>query len=129
MLVLEELDISEGQYESALKISDDEDFQLHMKRLTDLHLINNYFYVGPLTWEANIDMQLAFEYYKAITYLFSYLSKEEDECSLAMKQAFNKTLEKAASWYEQMKSVAYAYSSKRELAATSCKTHYARTIA
>ena len=62
MLVLEELDISEGQYESALKISDDEDFQLHMKRLTDLHLINNYFYVGLLTWEANIDMQLAFKY-------------------------------------------------------------------
>ena len=62
MLVLEELDISEGQYESALKISDDEDFQLHMKRLTDLHLINNYFYVGLLTWEANIDMQLAFTY-------------------------------------------------------------------
>ena len=44
----------------------------------------------------------------------SYLSKEEDECSQAMKQAFKETLEKRASYYEQMKTIAHAYSSKRE---------------
>ena len=55
-----------------------------------------------------------FNYYKAITYMCSYLSKEEDEFSQAMKQAFKETLESGASYYEQMKSVAHAYSSKRE---------------
>ena len=44
----------------------------------------------------------------------SYLSKEEDECSQAMKQAFKETLESGASYYGQMKSVAHAYSSKTE---------------
>ena len=55
-----------------------------------------------------------FNYYKAITYISSYLSKEEDECSQAVKQAFRETLEKGASYYEQMKTIAHAYSSKRE---------------
>ena len=43
----------------------------------------------------------------------SYLSKQEDECSQAMKQALKEFLEKGAGSYEQMKSVAHAYSSKR----------------
>ena len=37
----------------------------------------------------------------------SYLSKQEDECSQAMKQALKES-------YEQIKSLAHAYSSKRE---------------
>ena len=44
----------------------------------------------------------------------SYLSKQEDECSQAMKQAFKESLERGAGSYEQMKSVAHAYVSKRE---------------
>ena len=34
----------------------------------------------------------------------SYLSKEEDECSQAMKQAVKETLDSGVSYYEQMKS-------------------------
>ena len=44
----------------------------------------------------------------------SYISKEEGECSQAMKQAFKETFEKVASYYEQMKAIAHAYSSKRK---------------
>ena len=44
----------------------------------------------------------------------SYLSKQEDECSQAMKQAFKESQERGAESYEQMKSVAHAYLSKRE---------------
>ena len=44
----------------------------------------------------------------------SYLSKQEDEYSQAMKQALKEFLEKGAGSYEQMKSVAHAYSSKLE---------------
>ena len=58
----------------------------------------------------------------------SYLLKEEYECSPAMGQAFNETLEKEVSCYEQMKSVAHTYSSKRDFVARSCIPHYARTI-
>ena len=99
---------------SALQISDDQDFQLHLKRPTDSCFVNNYFDGGHLASEANINIQPVFNYYKAITYISSYLSKEEDECSQAVKQAFRETLEKGASYYEQMKTIAHAYSSKRE---------------
>ena len=88
--VLEEINISEEEYKSALQISDDQDFQFHLKRPT------------------------VFNHYKAITYMCSYLSKEENECSQAMKQAFKETLEKGTSYYEQIKTVAHVSSSKRE---------------
>ena len=112
--VLEELGINEVEYESTLKILDDLGFQLHLKRPTDSCFVNNYFDIGLLAWEPNIDIQPVLNYYKALTYMCSYLSKEEDECSQAMKQALKETLESGASYYEQMKSVAHAYSSKRE---------------
>ena len=44
----------------------------------------------------------------------SYLSKQEDECSQTVKQALKKSLEKDSRSYEQMKSVAHAYSSECE---------------
>ena len=44
----------------------------------------------------------------------SYLSKQEDECSQAIKQDFKESLERVTGSYEQMKSVVHAYVSKRE---------------
>ena len=55
-----------------------------------------------------------FNYYKAIIYICSYLSKGEDECSQVIKKAFKETLEKGTSYYEQMKATAHAYLSKNE---------------
>ena len=112
--VLKELDISAEEYENALKISDDNSFQLHLRRPTDSCFVNNYFDIGLLAWEANIDMQPVFDYYIAVTYMCSHLSKQEDECSESMKQAFKESLQKEAGSYEQMKSVAHAYASKCE---------------
>ena len=50
----------------------------------------------------------------------SYLSKQEDECSQATKQAFKESLEGGTRSYEQMKSAAHAYVSMRE-----CSLHEA----
>ena len=55
-----------------------------------------------------------FDYYKAVIYICSYPSKQEDECPQDMKQAFKESLERGAGSCEQMKSVAYVYVSKRE---------------
>ena len=74
--------------------------------------MNNYFDIGLLAWEANIGSQPIFDYYKAVIYMCRYLSRQEDECSQAMKQAPKESLEKGAGSYEQMKSVVHAYSSK-----------------
>ena len=81
---MKELNISEEEYENALKISDDNGFQLHPRRLTNSCFVNNYFDKGLLAWEANIDIQPVFDYHKAVTYMCNYLSKQEDECSQAM---------------------------------------------
>ena len=48
--ILAENGIKEEQYENVLKISDDNDFQIHLRRrLTDFYIINNYFDINLLT--------------------------------------------------------------------------------
>ena len=46
------------EYESALKISEGQDYQLHMKLPTDTCFVYNYFDVGLSAWEANIECLL-----------------------------------------------------------------------
>ena len=79
--VLIERDINVEEYEDALRISDDKEFQLHLRRPTDSCFVNNHFDIGLFAWKANIDIQTVFGYYKTITYMCCYLSKREDECS------------------------------------------------
>ena len=85
---MEELSITEQEYENALKMSDDNSYQLHKRQPTDSCFLNNYFDIDLLAWEANIDIQSMFDFDKAVTYMCCYLSKQEDEYSQAMKQAF-----------------------------------------
>ena len=91
--VLEELDINEVEYESALRIFDNENFQLRLSRPTNSCFFNNYFDIVLLAWEANIDIKPVFNYHKAVTHICSYLSKEENEGSQSMKQALRGTVE------------------------------------
>ena len=112
--VLNELGIDEFEYERALGISHDNGFQLHLKCPTNSCFVNNYFDVGLLAWEANMDIQPVFNHYKVVTNMCSYLSKQEEECSQAMKQAVKEVFENNLDNYQQMKRVAHAYSSKRE---------------
>ena len=92
--VLEEINITEEEYKSALKISDDQDFQFHHK--CPFLLCQKLLDFGLLAWKANIDIQPVFNYNKTVTYMWSYLSKEEDECLQTIKQAFKETLEKGS---------------------------------
>ena len=84
--VLEELNITKQKFENALKITDDNSYQLHLRRPTDSYFVNNYFAIDLLAWETNIDIQPVFYYYKTVTYMWSCLSKQEEECSQAMNQ-------------------------------------------
>ena len=67
-----------------------------------------------LAREANTDIPPVFDYCKAIAFMCSYLSKQEDECSQAMKPAFKESLGSNVGSYAQMKSVTHVYVSKRE---------------
>ena len=87
-------------------ISDDNDFQIHYKRPANSCFMNNYFCDGLMVWEANMDIQPIFNQYKEVAYMCAYLSKSENECSVAMEQAVRDAFEEELNNYEQMKSVA-----------------------
>ena len=113
--VLESLDISLADYEDALSISTDEnDFQVHLKRDTNSCFVNNYFEEGLLAWQANIDLQPVFNHYKAVQYMCSYFSKTETSSSNAMKEALAQCKELDKDKFETMRKIAQAYSDNRE---------------
>ena len=109
------LNIKKEDYYKALSVSDDDDFQIHLRRTPNSCFVNNYFCYGLLAWEANIDIQPVFNYYKAVTYMCAYLSKSEDECSQAMNQAAKEAYENNLDTYEKMKAISKAYVTKREV--------------
>ena len=104
--ILAEISVTEREYYSALSISSDSDFQIHLKRQPNACFINNFFSEGLQAWQANIDIQPVFNHYKAVTYMCAYFSKAEDETSEAMKQAAKEALSTSK--------IAKAYSTKRE---------------
>ena len=112
--ILAELLITEQEYYHALAISADTDFQIHLKRFPNSCFINNYFIDGLRAWEANLDIQPVFNHYKAVSYMCAYFSKSEDESSEAMKQAAREAINMDHNSYEQLKSIAPAYITKRE---------------
>ena len=80
--ILASLEISKHDYEEALSISDDNDFQIHYKRPPNSCFVNNYFCDELMAWEVLVEIQPVFNHYKAVTYMCAYLSKYENECSV-----------------------------------------------
>ena len=76
-----------------------------------------------MAWEANMNIQPVFNHYKAVAYMCAYLSKSENECSVAMKQAVRDAFKKELNNYEQMKLVANAYINKRKFSIQECAYH------
>ena len=103
--ILNELGISDEDYYNALCISDDNDIQVHLKRLPTSCFVNNYLKTGLLAWEANLNIKPVFNHYKAVTYMCAYLSKTGDEGSHLMNQAFNEAMASKLTNYDRMKSI------------------------
>ena len=112
--ILQSLRISEDDYYKALSISDDRDFQIHLRRPPNSCFVNNYFDEGLMAWKANMDIQPVFNPYKAVTYTCAYFSKSENETLETMKQAVKEAFKSNKNNIEQMRSVARAYATKRE---------------
>ena len=97
-----------------MSISSDEYFQIHLKREPKACFINNYFTEGLIAWKANIDIQPAFNHYKAVTYISAYFSKAKDGTSETMKKAAKDAFKRGLSDYEKMKAIARSYTTKSE---------------
>ena len=121
--ILSLLEISKEDYEAALSISEDSDYQLYLKRPPNSCFVNNYFTDGLLAWEANIDIQPVFNHYKAVAYICACLSKREDECSQAISQALKEIFDDKLDNYQQMKPVAQSYVNKRKCSIQECVYH------
>ena len=61
-----------------------------------------------------MDIQPAFNEYKAVAYMCSYFSKSEDKCSFAMKQAAREAFDNKLDQFNTMKNILKAYTSNRE---------------
>ena len=113
--ILDELEISKDDYYRDLSISKDEDLELNLKREPNSCFADNYFDVGLKAWQANMDIQPAFNEYKAVTYVCQYFSKTEDRCSQAMKHVGKEALRTTCiNHHDTIKTIAKAYLSNRE---------------
>ena len=111
--------VSKDEYNWALSVSADSDFELHLKREVDSCFINNYFEAGIKGFRANVDLQPVFNHYKCITYVCSYFSKDETECSQAITQQ-RKPKDNNLNIRESLRKVGTAFLSCREVSAQEC---------
>ena len=109
------MNLTKDQYDDALSISNDSDFQIHLKHQLNACFINTFFEEALQGWQANVDMQPVFLHYKAVTYKCAYFSKAKDETSVAMKQAVKDPIIEKKSDFERMKAITRAYATKRGL--------------
>ena len=112
--------VSKEDYNWALSISADSDFELHLKRAVDSCFINNYFEAGIKGFRANVDLQPVFNHYKCITYVCSYFSKDETECSQAIMNAAKEAKDNNLNIRESLRKVGTAFLSCREVSAQEC---------
>ena len=112
--------VSKDEYNWALSISADSDFELHLKREVDSCFINNYFEAGIKGFRANVDLQPVFNHYKCIMYVCSYFSKDETECSQAIMNAAREAKDNSLNIRESLRKVGTAFLSCREVSAQEC---------
>ena len=112
--------VSKDEYNWALSISADSDFELHLKREVDSCFINNYFEAGIKGFRANVDLQPVFNHYKCIMYVCSYFSKDETECSQAIMNAAREAKDNNLNIRESLRRVGTAFLSCREVSAQEC---------
>ena len=118
--VFNSVNITEEQYYWALSISPDSGYELHLRRPIDSCFINNYFIAGIKGFAANVDLQPVFNHCKCITYVCSYFTKDETECSQAIMNAAKEAKKENLSIREGLKKIGAAFLSTREVSSQEC---------
>ena len=113
--IFKDIGITKEEYVAALSISSDSDFCLHLKRPVDSCFTNNYFIAGIKGFAANVDLQPVFNHYKCITYVCSYFTKDETECSQAIINAAREAKEENLNIRDGLKKIGAAFLSSREV--------------
>ena len=103
-----------------MSVSADSDYDLHLKRSTDSCFINSYFVAGVKGFAANVDLQPVFNHYKCITYVCSYFTKDETECSQAITNAAKEARNSNLSVRDSLRKIGTAFLSTGEVSAQEC---------
>ncbi len=82
--------------------------------------INNYFVAGIKGFAANVDLQPVFNHYKCITYVCSYFTKDETECSQAIANAAKEARSSNMNIRDGLKKIGAAFLSTREVSWQEC---------
>ena len=115
--IFNSLGITQEEYYNALSNSPDSD--LHLKRPLDSCFINN-FAAGIKGFAANVDLQPVFNHYKCITYVCSYFTKDETECSQAIMNAVKEARADNMTVAEGLRKIGAAFLSTREVSSQEC---------
>ena len=118
--ILNSIGITKKQYYWALSVSADSDFNLHLKRPPDSCFINNYFLAGVKGFKANVDLQPIFNHYKCVTYVCSYFSKDETECSQAILNATKEAKDSNLNITDKLRKTGTAFLCTREVSSLEC---------
>ena len=93
---------------------------MHLKRPIDSCFINNYFVAGIKGFAANVDLQPVFNHYKCITYVCSYFTKDETECSQAIVNAAKEAKTANMNIRDGLKKIGAAFLSTRKASSQEC---------
>ena len=77
--------------------------------------MNNYFVAGMKRFEANVDLQPVFDHYNCITYICSYFTKDETECSQAIMNAAKEAKAGNMNIRDGLRKIGAAFLSTREV--------------
>ena len=118
--ILNSIGIGEDEYYRAVSISPDSDFNIYLRRPVDSCFINNYFVAGIKGFAANVDLQPVFNHFKCITYVCSYFTNDETECSQAIANAAKEAKSSNMSIRDGLKKIGAAFLSSREVSSQEC---------
>ena len=109
---LDLMNVTEEEYMKSISISE-KGMVLVMKRPLNSCFINNYNKEMILAWNANMDIQLAFDPYAVVTYIVSYVNKDESGTTKFLQEALAANAEKSVG--EKLKALKTAYISCRQI--------------
>ena len=118
--ILHSLDITEKDYYETLSTAAGTDYELHLKCPPNSCFINNYNPSVLKAWQANMDLQPLFNQHKCVTYLCSYMSKGETQCSEAIRTASLEAKKSNLSLKNTLKKIGAAFLSTREVSSQEC---------
>ena len=87
-----------------------------LKRSVKERFVNNYNKAWMMAWNANMDVQVAFDPYSVIAYLIDYINKDETEERKFLKEAFK--LVKDQPLQDQFRALSTTYLTHRQVGAS-----------